>query len=102
MNTDEIILITHADSDNGTAIAHDLLAAGHRVVVTAHHPVSLSRILLGQNADRVLAIAADIDDDAQRDGLLRSAHAKFGAPVARTIDGRDLGALSPVPLRIAS
>ena len=102
MNTDEIILITHADSDNGFAIARRLLAAGHGVVVTAHHPVALSRILLGQSADRVIAIAADFDDDAQRDDLLCSARAKFGAPVTRTIDGRDPQALSPVALRIAS
>jgi hypothetical protein len=102
MNTAEVILVTHADSDTGLAIARELLAAGHRVVVTAHHPLSLSRILLGQSAAQVIAIAADIDDAAQRDALLRTAHAKFGAPITRIVDGRDRTALNPVPLQLAS
>lgn len=88
MDTDEIIVITHADTDNGFALAGELLAAGHRIAVTARHPASLSRILLGQSADRLIAIAADIDDSAQLDGVLRRTRARFGAPVTRIIDGR--------------
>jgi NAD(P)-dependent dehydrogenase (short-subunit alcohol dehydrogenase family) len=102
MDTNEIILITHADTDNGFTIVRELLAAGYRVAVTARHPASLSRILLGQRADRVIAIAADIEDDTQRDGILRRARARFDAPVTRIIDGRDADCPQPVPLQIAS
>ncbi|WP_370330195.1 hypothetical protein [Mycolicibacterium hippocampi] len=102
MNTDETILIIHADTDHGYTIARELLTAGYRVAVTAHHPASLSRILLGQSADRVIAIAADIDDNTQRDRILRRARARFDAPVTRVIDGRDADHPQRVSLQIAS
>lgn len=102
MNTNEIILVTHADTDNGFAIARELLTAGYRVAVTAHHPTSLSRILLGQRADQVIAIAGDIDDTTQRERILRRTCAKFDAPVTRIIDGRNAHCPQSVPLQIAS
>ncbi|MBI3216511.1 MAG: SDR family NAD(P)-dependent oxidoreductase [Mycobacterium sp.] len=102
MDTNEVILITHADTDTGYTIARELLAAGHRVAVTARNPGSLSRILLGQKADRVIAVAADIDDAAQRAGILRRAHARFGLPVTRVIDGRDSHQIRPSALQMAS
>lgn len=102
MTTNEIILITHADTDHGFATARELLTAGYRVAVTAQHPASLSRILLGQRADRVMAIAANIDDDQHRDAVLQRVRAEFDAPITRIIDGRDAGCHQPLPLQIAS
>lgn len=102
MDTTEIILITHAETDTGYALARELLAAGHRIAVTARHPASLSRILLGQSADRVIAIAGDIDNRAQLDGILLRARSRFDAPVTRIIDGRYTGFPRDLPQRIAS
>lgn len=102
MSADDVILITHADTDSGFSLAQRLLATGHRVAVTAANPTSLSRILLGQNADRVIAIAADIDDRDQRIGVLGRVRARFGGPVTRIVDGRDPDSRHLVALRIAS
>ena len=102
MNADDIILVTHADTDAGFLLARGLLSAGHRVVVTAHHPASLSRILLGQRANRVIAIAADMEDRDQRISVLRRARARFGSPVTQVRDGQDPESCHGVPLQIAS
>jgi NAD(P)-dependent dehydrogenase (short-subunit alcohol dehydrogenase family) len=82
-----VVLITHADSDVGYRRARDLVADGYRVVVTAEHTCRLTRILLGQNADQVMAIAADIADPIQRAQLMARAEARFG-PVTWIVDGR--------------
>jgi NAD(P)-dependent dehydrogenase (short-subunit alcohol dehydrogenase family) len=100
----EVILITHAGTDSGFTAARALLAAGKRVVVTARSPSSLSRILLGRRADHVLAIAADCDDAAQLDSVLRRAEARLGV-VTQVIDGcrnQLTKSVRPVPLSIAS
>jgi len=85
--SDGVVVITHADTDSGFALARTLLAAGRRVVVTAHTPSSLARILLGQSCDQIIAIGADFDDPAQRAGVLQRAGDRLG-PIAAVIDGR--------------
>ncbi|RDH79669.1 SDR family NAD(P)-dependent oxidoreductase [Mycolicibacterium moriokaense] len=82
-----VVLITHADCDEGYRQAQQLLAAGHRVVVTAEHVSRLSRVLLGHEAGRVYAIAADLADPSQRSLLLARCEARFGR-VTQIIDGR--------------
>jgi NAD(P)-dependent dehydrogenase (short-subunit alcohol dehydrogenase family) len=102
MNAEDVILITHADTDTGFLLARRLLATGHRVVVTAPNPTSLSRILLGESADRVIAIAADMEDRDQRIGTFRRVQARFASPVTQVIDGRDPDSGQPIALLIAS
>ncbi len=102
MSANEIVMVTHADTDNGFTIAHNLLTAGYRVVAIAQYPASLSRILLGRNADHVMAIAADIENTTQRDRAMQRARARFGAPVTRILDGRNTVASRSRSLLIAS
>ncbi len=71
----DVVLITHADSDVGYYLARELLAGGNRVVAVAGCSSSLTRILLGQSASHVVAITADVDDDAQWARLLERAGA---------------------------
>jgi len=100
----EVILITHADTDSGFTAARALLAAGKRVVVTARSPTSLSRILLGQRVDHVLAIAADCDDATQLESVLRRAETRLGV-VTQVIDGcrsQLTNSVRTAPLSIAS
>jgi NAD(P)-dependent dehydrogenase (short-subunit alcohol dehydrogenase family) len=97
-------LITHADSDSGFTAARALLAAGQRIVVTARSPSSLSRILLAQRADHVLAIAADCGDTAQLESVLPRAEARLGV-VTQVVDScrnQLTKSVRAVPLSIAS
>lgn len=78
MTREGVVLITDADSDAGCQRARTLVADGFRVVVTAKHASRLTRILLGQNADQVIAIAADLADPIQRSHLLERAGIRLG------------------------
>jgi len=86
----DVVLITHVDSDAGYYLARKLLAGGNRVVAVARYPSSLTRILLGQSASHVVAIAADVDGGAQWDRLLERAQARLGR-VTIVVDGQDDG-----------
>src|SRR5262245_24937842 len=82
---DDVILITNADCDAGFRLARELIAGGNRVVVTARRPAALTRILFGQSASHVIAIAADVDDAAQRARLLQQAQNRIGC-ITWTVD----------------
>ena len=81
------MLITHADSDAGYRRARELLADGLRVVVTAEHASRITRILLGQNADQVLAVAADLSDPKQYARLVERTKDRLGH-ITWIVDGR--------------
>jgi NADP-dependent 3-hydroxy acid dehydrogenase YdfG len=87
MEEQPVVLITHADSDAGCRRARELLAGGHRVVVTAEHVTQLTRILLGQSADQVIAIAADLSDPRQRARLVQLTDDRLGQ-ITWIVDGR--------------
>lgn len=84
----DVVLIAHADCERGYSLARQLLDDGVRVVVTARHPASLTRILHGQKNSEVVAIAADLEDPAQRAAVFARAEARLGA-VTAVVDGRD-------------
>ncbi|BBX85270.1 SDR family NAD(P)-dependent oxidoreductase [Mycolicibacterium aubagnense] len=73
-----VAVVLDAGTDAGLATAHNLLADGHRVVVTARQPASLVRITHGYPADRVYALAADTRDRRQLDRVLALTRARFG------------------------
>ncbi|WP_111510140.1 SDR family NAD(P)-dependent oxidoreductase [Mycobacterium kyogaense] len=83
----DVVLVVHADCDAGYELVQELLASGRRVVVTARYAVSLSRILLGKSSADVMAIAADVDEQAQRARLMQRAADRFGH-IAWVVDGR--------------
>ncbi|KAA0023908.1 SDR family NAD(P)-dependent oxidoreductase [Antrihabitans cavernicola] len=60
-----VLLVTNAGSDAGQRIAQELLAAGNCVAVTGRHATELVGTLHGHSAERVMAVAADLDDPAQ-------------------------------------
>jgi NAD(P)-dependent dehydrogenase (short-subunit alcohol dehydrogenase family) len=85
----DVVLITHADSDEGYRLALRLLTYGVRVVVTAPTPAPLARILHGNKNSEVMAIAADVDDSGQRARVFERAEARLGRIVA-VVDGNEL------------
>jgi len=87
-----VVLITHADCDAGYWRARELLTSGCRVVVTARRVTALTRILLGEKCSQVMAVAADIEDPAQRAQLAQCVHLRLGR-LTWVLDGRS-GALT--------
>jgi hypothetical protein len=59
-----VVLVVGADTDEGYR------RTGCRVAATAHVATDLVRILHGYGPDRVLAVAADLADDAQRQRVI--------------------------------
>lgn len=72
-----VALITNADSENSSNLVLDLLDAGYCVVLTGRHAAPLARKMHGLD-DRVYAIAADLDDPAQRERLRDRVIDRFG------------------------
>jgi len=83
---DDVVLVIHADCDTGYWRARELLASGCRVVVTARQVTALTRILLGERCSQVMAVAADVEDAAQRAQLLQRAQDHLG-PLTWVVDG---------------
>lgn len=84
---DDVVLITHADTDRGYRLACQLLVRGVRVVAAARNPASLTRILHGHTMSQVMVIAADVDDEVQLAKLLSRAESRLGR-VTTILDGR--------------
>ena len=82
-----VVLITHADTDAGYRRARELLAGGRLVAVTAEHASRLTRILSGQQADQVIAIAADLSDPQQHARLVQRIEDRLGS-ITAVVDGR--------------
>lgn len=78
LGQDAVVLVVDADTDDGYRIARELLCAGCRVTATAHCPADLVRIMHGYGADRVLAVAADMHDDKQRQRVIARVERQFG------------------------
>lgn len=95
LESDDVVLVTYADCEAGYRRARELLTTGCRVVVTARQVTALTRILLGQRCSQVMAVAADIEDPAQRAQLAQRVQASLGH-LTWVLDGRsgELTALS--------
>ena len=78
LGQDAVVLVIDADTDDGYRIAREFLSAGCRVAATAHSPADLVRIMHGYGADRVLAVAADMNDDKQRQRVIARVERQFG------------------------
>jgi len=73
-------LITGASAGFGLALAHQVLARGGRVIVTARNPASLAA-LSDSNENRVLALKLDVTDAAAIEDALARAEAFGGVDV---------------------
>jgi NAD(P)-dependent dehydrogenase (short-subunit alcohol dehydrogenase family) len=70
-------LITGSSTGLGRALAEAVIAAGHNAVVTARDVEKVAD-LVGDNTDRVLALALDVTDTAQITNAVSQAEEKFG------------------------
>ena len=84
---EDVVLITHADTDRGYRLACRLLARGVPVVAVARHASSLTRIMHGHSTSNVMTIAADVEDESQLAAVLARAESRLGR-VATIVDGR--------------
>lgn len=76
--TSTVAVVLDGDTDAGYRLARSLLAAGRKVAVVTRHPGAGVRVLHGQSADRVMAIAADVTDAAQWARISERVMARFG------------------------
>lgn len=78
MNTpNSVWLITGASSGLGKALAEAVIAAGHRVAITARREDRLQALAQGREA-QVLPLALDITDAAARQAAVANTLARFG------------------------
>jgi|SRR5690349_752162 len=88
------VLVLNAGTPAGQRLARKLLRDGHRVAITSRHASDLIPLMHGQPSSRVLAIAADIDDPAQRTRLLARARDYFGVDRLYTVASPTFDALN--------
>jgi short-subunit dehydrogenase len=78
----ENVLVTGASRGLGAALAAELLARGHRVVMTARHEGDLARLsqtLRQQHGERVNFMVADLADPTAAQHLVGQVEQRFGA-----------------------
>jgi meso-butanediol dehydrogenase/(S,S)-butanediol dehydrogenase/diacetyl reductase len=75
----KVVLVTGGGSGIGQAIARAFLDNGARVAVVGRRGDKLTETLAGYDADRVLAISADISDPQQAEGIVATVVGHFGS-----------------------
>jgi short-subunit dehydrogenase len=78
----ENVLVTGASRGLGAALVAELLARGHRVVMTARHEGDLARLthtLREQHGDRVNFVVADLANPIAAQHLVGQVEQRFGA-----------------------
>lgn len=78
MNNEKIVLITGASSGIGAATVDKVIAAGHKVIITARSTDKLNKIVKRWGADKVLAVTADVSKLDQIQKVVEKAKEKFG------------------------
>jgi NADP-dependent 3-hydroxy acid dehydrogenase YdfG len=73
-----VVIVLDGDTDAGHRMAGRLLAGGRRVAVVARHPSHVVRIMHGRSADRVMVIAADVEDRRQWSRVTERVRERFG------------------------
>jgi NAD(P)-dependent dehydrogenase (short-subunit alcohol dehydrogenase family) len=76
--TATVVIVLDGDTDAGHQLARRLLAEGRRVVAVTRHPADAVRIMHGQSADRVMAVAADTEDPRQWHRVTELVRSRFG------------------------
>lgn len=76
--TTTVAVVLDGDTDAGCQLARRLLAEGRCVAVVARHPGATVRVMHGQPADRLMAIACDVADPRQWSQLTGRVTARFG------------------------
>lgn len=94
----ENVLVTGASRGLGAALGRELLARGHRVVLTARNAAELAQAtdtLRAEHGERVHWFAADLSDAAQAASLVAEVEQRFGALDA-LVNNAGIGAWKPL------
>lgn len=94
----ENVLVTGASRGLGAALGRELLARGHRVVLTARNEAELKQAVDGlrpEHGDRVQWIAADLSDPAAMQALVPQVEQRFGA-LDGLVNNAGIGAWRPL------
>ncbi|MCC7291890.1 MAG: SDR family NAD(P)-dependent oxidoreductase [Phycisphaerales bacterium] len=97
---DKVVFITGASSGIGAACAEAFATAGARVVAAARRIDLLNELARRLGDDRVMPVALDVTDAAQREAGVRAAEERFG-PVDVLINNAgwaSFGAVADMPL----
>jgi NAD(P)-dependent dehydrogenase (short-subunit alcohol dehydrogenase family) len=73
-----VVIVLDGGTDAGRRLARRKLADGHRVAVVARNACDAVEVMHGHSADRVMVIAADVDDPRQWSGVTARVTARFG------------------------
>ena len=76
--TGTVVIVLDGDTDAGHRMVSNLLAGGRRVAVVARYAGDAVRVMHGQSADRVMVIAANIDDPRQCSRVTERVTERFG------------------------
>lgn len=97
--TGQVIIITGASSGIGEATAHRLVRGGAKVVITARRQDRLEALAqeLDSTGAKVLAVAGDITNDADRRRLVAAAREIFGR-IDGLVNNAGYGTRGPVEL----
>jgi NAD(P)-dependent dehydrogenase (short-subunit alcohol dehydrogenase family) len=76
--TAAVTVVLDSDTDAGYQLARRLLAEGRRVAAVVRHPGDAVRVMHGHPADRVMVIAADVNDQRQWSRVTERVMERFG------------------------
>jgi NAD(P)-dependent dehydrogenase (short-subunit alcohol dehydrogenase family) len=76
--TSTVVIVLDGDTDAGRRMACSSLADGRRVAVVARHPGAAVSVMHGHSADRVMVIAADVNDQRQWSRVTERVIERFG------------------------
>jgi NAD(P)-dependent dehydrogenase (short-subunit alcohol dehydrogenase family) len=96
---DQVVIVTGASSGIGEATARRLARGGAKLVISARRSDRLEAVAreLDPSGERVLAVAADVTDDADRRRVVDGALGKFGR-IDALINNAGYGTRGPVEL----
>jgi NAD(P)-dependent dehydrogenase (short-subunit alcohol dehydrogenase family) len=95
----QVVIVTGASSGIGEAIARRLARAGAKVVITARRPERLNALAreLDPDGARVMPIAGDVTNDADRRALVAGSLKKFGR-IDALVNNAGFGTRGPLEL----
>ncbi len=95
----QVLIVTGASSGIGEAIARRLVRRGTKLVITARRPELLEALAreLDPSGAAVLAVAGDINSDADRRALVAAALKKFGR-IDALVNNAGFGTRGPLEL----
>ncbi len=83
---EQLVLVTGAGRGLGQAIARAFVAQGAQVVINYRRSQQAAETLAGELGAKALALAADVTDPDDVQGMLSRAQAHFGRPVSTVVN----------------